>query len=196
MVKLHSWTLRFVCGFSTWQNCRYWQWRPSKVVPVPGAGFPCGLSRAGSCAGCRAQMGAQGGSKPNLGLLQPQPGLSFGLWQQSQLCSEERHCSSWAACGSSCWIQEKWVVWGSHGLVWFPVKSPALVFPGGSALQKPSGWAMEGNPWGKQQVTTQILLWSSFLYMKYYQNKIKACVITDILCQILPGHEGMWIKTQ
>lgn len=154
LVKLPSWTQRFVCGFSTGRMAGSDQWRPSKVLPVPGAAFPHELPHAASCAHCRAQMWAQSGSKPNLGLLQPQPGLGFVLWQQPQLCSALRHCSSWTACGSSCWIQEKGTLWGSHGLVWFPVKSPAVELPGGSAQHKGLRMNHGGNPWGKQQVTT------------------------------------------
>lgn len=85
----------------------------------------------------------QGGSKPNLGLLQPQPGLGFGILVDLPAGSRK---SEW--CGAA-------MAW-----FWFPVESPAMVFPGGSAQHKAFRMKHGGNPWGKQQLTTQILLFS------------------------------------
>lgn len=192
MVTLHSWTQRFVCGFSTWQSCRCCQWRPSKVVPVPGAGFPCGLPRAGSCAGCRAQMWAQNQTWdfPSLSLASA---LDYGSSHSSALrrgtAPAELLVDLPAGSKKSEWCGAAW-----PGLIPSEISSSGV--PRRFCTAKTFRMNHGGNPWGKQQVTTKILLWSSFLYLKYYQNKTKACVITDILCQILPGHEGVWIKTQ
>lgn len=187
MVKLPSWTLRFVCGFGTWQNCRCCQQRPSKVPPVPGAGFPRGLPCAASCAHCRAQMWAQNQSWDL-------SSLSLGLWQQSQLCSEERLCSSWAAAGSCCWIQEGWVVWGSQGLLWFPLK-PQWCSQQVLHSTKHQGWTMEGIPEVSNRSQHKFCFSVNFYIWNTTETKWKY-VLEQRHCQILPGHEGVWIKTQ
>lgn len=80
LVKVHSWPLSRRAG------------TVSEGPAVPGAAFP-------ACCWCLCSLQGPNvsteGSKPNLGLLQPQLGLTFGLWQQSQLCSEERLNCSW-----------------------------------------------------------------------------------------------------
>lgn len=144
----HGWMIRLLCVAKT-------HWGTTGVVNGASPtrcgrtelAFPLCLLCVGSCAHCRTQTWARGGSKlkPGLPQIGIRPGVSGDVSHGSapQNCKKMQHCS-WTACGSSCWIREKW--WEAAILLFHSPWIPAVLsrcFPGGLNSIKQPGQTME-----------------------------------------------------